>query len=263
MGNSSEFNSNLQIDTNTLSAGGEPAAVTMRTLIIDNDKNTRIFLEEILTRQGHAVSRISNGEEALNLLRDTSFQLVILDIKLAGRVDGLRVLKAVRWRWPETVVIILTAHASLESTLAAIQDGVDGYLVKPVTSEQILKAIQNAFDIRRKRLERALVSQKNSKFTYGPFSIDPQKYQASMNGEMLELTLSEFKLLEYLIQNAERVVSPIELVEAVQGYEPENLREARRIIKWYIYRLRQKIEVESSNPRYIQNVRGVGYILEA
>ena len=165
MGNSSEFNSNLQFDTNTLSVGGEPAAASMRTLIIDNDKNTTIFLEELLKRQGHEVSKISNGEEALNLLRDTSFQLIILDIKLAGRVDGLRVLKAVRWRWPETVVIILTAHVSLESALAAIQDGVDGYLVKPVTSEQILKAIQNTFDIRHKRLERALVSQKSPKFT--------------------------------------------------------------------------------------------------
>jgi len=82
-----------------------------------------------------------------------------------------------------------------------------------------------------------------------------------MHGKVLELTPSEFKLLSYLLQNTDRVVSPMKLVHAVQGYEPENLREARRIIKWYIHRLRRKIEVDPSNPRYIQYVRGVGYVL--
>lgn len=134
----------------------------MRTLIVDDEKNTRIFLEEILARRGHKVQSISSGEEALNILRDTAFNLIILDLTLAGRVDGLRVLKAVRWRWPETVVLILTAHASLESAIAAIQEGVGGYLRKPATSKQILKAIQNAFDIRNRRLEHAMDHRKNS-----------------------------------------------------------------------------------------------------
>jgi DNA-binding response OmpR family regulator len=63
------------------------------------------------------------------------------------------------------------------------------------------------------------------------------------------------------MQNAQRVVSPLELVQAIQGYKADNLRAARRIIKWYIHRLRQKIEADSSKPQYLQNVRGVGYIL--
>jgi len=233
----------------------------MRTLIVDDDKNTSNFLGEILKLKGHEINSVSSGEEALNLLRDTHFQLIILDIKLAGRVDGLRVLKAVRWRWPDTVVIILTAHATLESALVAIREGAGGYLLKPVTSEQILKAIQNAFDLRRRRLERASEINQKSGLKHGPFIIDSQKHEARMNGEMLDLTPSEFKLLEYLIQNAQRVVSPLELVQAIQDYKPDNLRAARRIIKWYIHRLRQKIEVDSSNPQYLQNVRGVGYIL--
>lgn len=233
----------------------------MRTLIVDDEKNTRIFLEETLAHQGHKVQCLSSGEEALSILRDTSFELIILDLNLAGRVGGLRVLKAVRWRWPETVVLILTAHASLESAITAIQEGVGGYLRKPATSKQILKAIQNAFDIRNRRLERALKSQMNSKVEYGPFNIDLQKYDASMYGKVLELTPGEFKLLVYFIQNSDRVISPLELVKAIQGYESENLKEARQIIKWYIHQLRRKIEVDPSNPRYIQNVRGVGYVL--
>lgn len=263
MGNSSDFNSNLQFDSNKLSAGGGSEAGLMQTLIVDDENNARFFLDETLCRLDHEINSVSIGEDALNLLRDTPFQLIILDIKLVGRVDGLRVLKAVRWRWPETVVIILTARATLESALAAIQDGVDGYLLKPVTSEQILKAIQNAFDIRRKRLERALESDRNSKLTHGPFTVDRQKYEASKNGEGLELTPSEFKLLGYLIHNVHRVVSPLELVEAVQGYESHNLRDPRRVIKWYIHQLRRKIEEDSSNPRFIKNMRGVGYKLEA
>ena len=229
------------------------------TLVVDDDEGVRFFLEETLRRDGHIVVAASSGEEALDRMRDTFFDLVMLDLKLSGRVDGLRVLEAVRWRWPETVVVILTAHGSLESAMAAIREGVDGYLLKPVEPDEVRKAVQEALDRRRSlaRLEEA--GQEEHVLQRGPFSVDLTKHLITLDGQPLELTSREFKLLVHLMQNAHRVVSPRELVQVVGQYEAEDLYEARQIVKWYIHRLRRKVEPDPSSPRYVLNVRGVGY----
>ena len=229
------------------------------TLVVDDDEGVRFFLEETLRRDGHIVVAASSGEEALDRMRDTFFDLVMLDLKLSGRVDGLRVLEAVRWRWPETVVVILTAHGSLESAMAAIREGVDGYLLKPVEPDEVRKAVQEALDRRRNlaRLEGA--GQEEHVLQRGSFSIDLTKHLITLDGQPLELTSREFKLLVHLMQNAHRVVSPRELVQVVGQYEAEDLYEARQIVKWYIHRLRRKVEPDPSSPRYVLNVRGVGY----
>jgi DNA-binding response OmpR family regulator len=229
------------------------------TLVVDDDEGVRFFLEETLRRDGHIVVAASSGEEALDRMRDTFFDLVMLDLKLSGRVDGLRVLEAVRWRWPETVVVILTAHGSLESAMAAIREGVDGYLLKPVEPDEVRKAVQEALDRRRSlaRLEEA--GQEEHVLQRGPFSVDLTKHLITLDGQPLELTSREFKLLVHLMQNAHRVLSPRELVQVVGQYEAEDLYEARQIVKWYIHRLRRKVEPDPSSPRYVLNVRGVGY----
>jgi DNA-binding response OmpR family regulator len=229
------------------------------TLVVDDDEGVRFFLEETLRRDGHIVVAASSGEEALDRMRDTFFDLVMLDLKLSGRVDGLRVLEAVRWRWPETVVVILTAHGSLESAMAAIREGVDGYLLKPVEPDDVRKAVHEALDRRRSlaRLEGA--GQEEHVLQRGPFSVDLTKHLITLDGQPLELTSREFKLLVHLMQNAHRVVSPRELVQVVGQYEAEDLYEARQIVKWYIHRLRRKVEPDPSSPRYVLNVRGVGY----
>ena len=203
-----------------------------------------------------------SGEEALDRLRETPFELAVLDLKLGGRVDGLRVLEAIRWRWPETVVIILTGHGSLESAMDAIREGVDGYLLKPVEPNEVRQAVQEALD-RRGRLARSKEMVKEEHLLQqGSFSVDLKKHLATLDGRPLDLTPSEFKLLLCLMQNAQRVVSPRELVRAVRGYECEYEWEAREIIKWYIHRLRRKVEPDPSSPRHILNVRGVGYTFE-
>ena len=102
----------------------------MHTLVVDDEKSICFFLSETLQRVGHTVVTANSGEEALNLLRDTGFDLAMLDLRLGGRVDGLRVLEAIKWRWPETVVIILTAHGSLESAIDAIREGVEVQMVR-------------------------------------------------------------------------------------------------------------------------------------
>ena len=234
-------------------------AERMRTLVVDDEEGIRFFLEETLQRAGYVVTTASSGEEALERLRETPFELVMLDLKLGGSVDGLRVLEAITWRWPQTVVIILTAHGSLESAVAAIRDGVDGYLLKPVEPDELRKAVRDAFE-RRTMLSRAEESREEERaLELGPFRIDLKKHQATLDGQPLELTPREFRLLVHLMQNSDRVVDPKELAWAVQRYECEDLYEARQIVKWYVHRLRRKVEPDPSDPRYILTVHGVGY----
>ena len=229
------------------------------TLVVDDQESVRFFLQETLQRAGHVVETAASGEEALDRMRDTHFDVMVLDLKLGGRVDGLRVLEAARWRWPETVVVILTAHGSLESAMAAIREGVDGYLLKPAEPDRVRQAVQEALDRRRSRTRPGEEERAGYLLQRGPFSIDRRKHLVTLDGRSLELTSREFKLLAHLMRNANQVISPQELVQVVGQYEAEDLYEARQIIKWYIHRLRRKVEPDPSNPRYILNVRGVGY----
>lgn len=231
----------------------------VHTLVVDDEKGVRFFLEETLRRDGHEVETAASGEEALDCLRDTHYDLVMLDLRLGGRTDGLRVLEAIRWRWPETIVIILTAHGSLESAMSAIREGVDGYLLKPVEPIEVRRAVQDALE-RRRVLSRAARAEKESQILEaGPFRIDQEKHLATMDGKTLDLTPQEWALLVHLIENRQKVLCPEDLVRVVRDYEPDDLYEARQIIKWYVHRLRRKVEPNPSKPRYILNVRGVGY----
>ena len=233
-------------------------AELIRTLVADDEERVRYVLEETLRRVGHVVVTASSGEEALDLLRDTSFDVAVVDLKLGGHVDGLRVLEALRWRWPGTAVVILTAHGSLGSALAAIREGVDAYLLKPSKPAEVRQAVQEALE-RRKDLRGQAEGTEGHVIRCGGFSVDLEQLLATRDGQPLNLTPQELQLLAHLMQNAPRVVPPLELVQAVRECELEDPYEARQIIKWYIHRLRRQVEPNPSTPRHILNVRGVGY----
>ena len=231
----------------------------LRTLVVDDEEKIRFFLTETLERVGHVVTAVASGEEALDRLQETAFDLAILDLKLGGPIDGQRILEAIRWRWPTTVVIMLTAHGSLESAVDAIQEGVDGYLLKPVRPADVRQAVEEALYRRQKLLEAEEQDLTDQILERGPFSVDLERHEVTYEGRPLDLSPRDFKLLVHLMQNAPQVVGPKQLVRVVRQYEPDHMHEAREIIKWYIHRLRKKVEPDPSNPRYILNVRGVGY----
>ncbi|HET9909094.1 MAG TPA: response regulator transcription factor [Anaerolineales bacterium] len=231
---------------------------SLRALVVDDEEGVRFFLIETLQRMGHVVTEASSGEEALDHLRDTAFDLAILDLKLGGPADGQRVLESIRWRWPATMVIMLTAHGSLESAVEAIHEGVDGYLLKPVRPIDVRRAVQKALH-RRQKLIVAEPEPLDHRLQRGPFHIDLERYEAKFEGQILSLSPRDFALLHYLMQKAPQVVSAAELVKVIRQYEPEYAGEARTMIKWYVHQLRKKVEPNPAKPRYILNVRGVGY----
>ena len=230
----------------------------IHTLVVDDEPGVRFFVEETLHRSGHDVTTVKSGEEALKTLRDTPFDVVVLDLKLGGKVDGIKVLEAIRWRWPQTSVIIFTAHGSLDTALEAIDHGIEKYVQKPLSPKELRKVVEDVLAARKKQQLKSQ-DERRQILRKGPFRVDEGLHQVKMFEEKLDLTPSEFTLIVHLLRNDDRVISPEELVEVVRGYEPEDVIEARQIIKWYIHRLRQKVEQDSSHPKFILNVRGVGY----
>ena len=233
---------------------------TRQVLVVDDEAGIRFFLKELLQQAGHHVETAADGEAALEKLRDFPFDLAILDLHLGGRVDGMRILEAIKWRWPNTAVIILTAHGTLESALSAIREGVDGYLLKPAETAEVRQVIHEVLQRQSDKQTAPNMTEPQHQLQWDGLLLDEKKYLASLHDKELDLTAQEFKLLTFFMQNKHCVLSPTELVGAVHEYVIDSEREARDIIKWYIYRLRQKIEPNPSTPHYITNVRGVGYV---
>lgn len=262
-----------------------------KILIVDDDPSIRSTLKEVLSRESYQVVTAGSGEEALNVMRGTSFDLALLDLKMAG-MDGLSLMKEIRRRSPFTGIIMLTGYATLESAIGALRQGAHDYLLKPCEPDLLKDSIREGLkkqwrDIRRRelidRLEQGVRElsavntdqlqqesmldleidepETNSRFLrVGGLLVDLRKHIVTMNGEPVNLTPTEFSVLASLAESAGTVLKCEELVSRAQGYDcPE--QEARTIIKTHISHLRQKLERDPSEPSHILNVRGVGYML--
>ncbi len=268
-----------------------------RVLVVDDEQPVRVTLKEVLSREGYEVLTASSGQEALQVMRDTAIDLVMVDLKMEG-MDGLTLMGEIKQRWPMTVLIILTGYATLESALKALRYGAHDYLLKPSGPEDIKRSVREGLEkrwreVRRKDLlaqieagvreltaEGFLMeaagetealegagpadfrSESPSLLKVGQLVIDLRKHKATLDGRSLNLTPVEFGTLTYLAREAGRVVTCSTLVKEVQGYDCHE-QEARTIMKTHIRHLRQKLEADPSNPEYILNVRGVGYMLVA
>ncbi|MGH2592908.1 MAG: response regulator transcription factor [Anaerolineae bacterium] len=253
---------------------------SFQILVVDDEAAMRATLSEILTGEGYRVTTAENGETALEHLRQNAIDLMLLDLKMDG-LDGLQVTEAAQSSSPDTVIVMLTAHGTLESAINAMRRGAHDYLLKPAAVPEILAAVDRGLKQRSQALrQRDLItlmqrairelqvpgagmpgeSDSRDRFIQSRgVSLDLQRHVATAHGNLLDLTLTEFKLMAYLMQHPDQVISPRELVLAVQGYEADE-HEARAIVRVHVRRLRQKLEPDPDNPKYVLNVRGVGYL---
>ncbi|HJW84983.1 MAG TPA: response regulator transcription factor [Anaerolineae bacterium] len=255
-----------------------------RLLIVDDERTTRLSLSEIFTLRGAQVTTAADGQEAIDLLRQFAFDLIVLDLKMPG-MSGLQVLEEAQRIAPATVVILLTAHASVDSAISALRRGVFDYVLKPAQPRMIVEAVERGL-IKRQEYSRrqnlvGLMEQTVSALKggqpspgggaspaatstgpiqIGPIRVDLKRREARLSGDLLVLTPTEFDTLAYLVQHADRVVSCRELVRAVHGYDTTE-REARPIMRVHIHRLRQKIEADAMRPERLLTVRAAGYML--
>jgi DNA-binding response OmpR family regulator len=265
---------------------------TARVLVVDDEQPVRVTLKEVLSREGYIVLTASSGQEALQVMRDMAIDLVMVDLKMEG-MDGLTLIEGIKQRWPATVLIILTGYATLESALKALRCGAHDYLLKPSGPEDIKRSVREGLEKRwRETRRKDLLAQieagvreltedlpagavrgpevsgevapglpeSSLVLQVGKLAIHVQKHMATLNGQLLNLTPVEFGTLTHLARETGRVVTCSALVKSVQGYDCYE-QEARTIMKTHIRHLRQKLESDPSDPEYILNVRGMGYML--
>ncbi len=258
-------------------------------LIVDDERTTRLSLSEIFSLRGALTATAADGQEALDLIAHQTFDLIVLDIKMPG-VSGLQVLETVQQTSPATIVILLTAHATVDSAIRALRQGAFDYLLKPAQPRTIIEVVERGLAKRQEYLRRqslvGLMEQTVEAFRQGAapatpsnpatpavtaeaaiaqagdLVVDLQRREARLADQLLELTPTEFETLVYLVQHTERVVSCRDLVKAVHGYDT-NEHAARPIMRVHIHRLRQKIEIDATAPMRLLTIRSAGYMLTA
>jgi len=252
-----------------------------RILIVDDEANIRKILNRTLAQAGWDAETASSGAEAIEMVSQENYDLVLLDLYMEP-IDGMKVFEKIRQRDADTVVIILTAHGSIESAVEALRLGAYDYLFKPATPKAIQLRVRDGLSrrqqaLRRRRLLSQLDNLKNmladldakegfepdpeiaSRFLRsGELLIDRWHRTATLGGMLLDLTTTEFDILHCLVEAAPELRTSQELVTLALGYDAEE-SEARNIIKWHIHQLRSKIEPDNEKPQFIITVRYKGY----
>ena len=219
-----------------------------RILVIDDDPAVTSVLRRGLSYEGFAVDTASSGAEGLEIARERSPDLVILDVMMPG-MDGLEVLSRLRAADEGLPVLFLTAKDAPADQIQGLQRGADDYVVKPFVFGILLARVQAL--LRRSEAERPAV------LRFADLSLDMGARRAERGTRDIDLTKTEFQLLEELLRQPRRVLSREILMEHVWGYDFEG---NTNVLEVYVRQLRQKLEA-AGEPRLIQTVRGVGYVV--
>lgn len=265
-------------------------------LAVDEDAASRYSMSRVLRRAGCAVSEAADGQEALEHIDRHEFDLTVTEIWLPD-MDGIELLRQIKARSPEAIVILMTAAASLETAVEALRLGAWDYLLKPCSSQDLCssvgRGIERARRLKRRRQlldgiqrdARALAREDfdfaqtpreakvepqrppyregaSAALRLGPLTVFPGRYQAAAGGEAVSLTPTEFDLLLYLAAHRGRIVSCQELVREVRGYGIAEA-EAREVIRPHVSNLRGKLKGMGVDADLVVNVRGIGYRLGA
>ena len=223
----------------------------MRVLIVEDDRQLRSSMTRGLREASHIVEQAPTGEQAIALAKSSTFDVVILDVRLPD-VDGLAVCRAIRAAGNRVPILMLTALDGVDQRIAGLDGGADDYLTKPFDFGELLARLRA---LGRRRLDALLET-----ITVGDLVVDTARRCARRNGREIELTAKEFALLVYLARNAGRVVSRAELLQHVWD-DPSN--SYSNIIDVYAGRLRRKIDEDEREPALFKTVRGAGFMLES
>ena len=221
----------------------------MRLLIAEDEKNLNKILAQQLRDNGYSVDACFDGEDALDHIRMTDYDGVILDIMMP-KLDGLEVLKKMRADRIDTPVLFLTARDSVADRVEGLDLGADDYLTKPFAFEELLARVRVL--IRKKS------GNKTNTYTLADLTLDAQSREVKRGDTPISLSSKEFAILEYMIMNKNVVLSRDNLERHIWSYDYEG---SSNMIDVYIRYLRKKID-EKFEPNLIHTVRGVGYVLK-
>lgn len=221
----------------------------MKLLIIEDEAKTAAYLRKGLSEQGFVVDISENGELGLELIHQTGYDLIILDVMLPGR-DGWAVLSRLRSLGRDFPVLMLTARDAVEDRVKGLNLGADDYLVKPFAFSELLARV-------RTLLRRGPVRQPEV-LRVADLEIEVSKQRVTRGGKRVDLTPKEFALLSLLARRAGEVVSRSVIMEQVWDI---NFDAETNVVEVHVRRLRSKVDVPFAN-QLIHTVRGVGYVLD-
>ena len=217
-------------------------------LIVDDDIKLVKLLQTYFDKDGFITYSVNDGLDALTAVREKKPDIVVLDLMLPG-LDGWDVCRRIR-RDSDVPIIMLTARDEESDRLVGLEIGADDYVTKPFSPKEVVARAKVI--LRRTHKEMA----RYEPMKVGNLVIDLERHQVTQDAQPVELTPTEFKLLELLVSNTGRVFSRLQIVEQTQGYSFEGYE---RTIDAHIKNLRRKIEVTPKTPQYIQTVYGIGY----
>jgi DNA-binding response OmpR family regulator len=222
-------------------------------LVVEDDRAVARGLEYGLRDEGFTVLWAETGQQALDLARTHNPDLVLLDIRLPD-ISGFDVCRQIRAEDMHQPILMLTARDEEVDKVLGLELGADDYVVKPYSLRELISRIRALL---RRAYGDLAVPPTGKQLRFGELKVDLERWQVMRQGRAIDLTPTEFRLLRYLISNPDRPVSRNELIEAIWGYASEIGSE--RTIDVHIRHLREKLEKDPADPRWIVTVRGVGY----
>ncbi|HYF90624.1 MAG TPA: response regulator transcription factor [Symbiobacteriaceae bacterium] len=221
-------------------------------LIIDDEPRIQRFIRANLTAAGFEVALAGTAADAVNVCEQRDPDLILLDLGLPD-MDGLELFQRLRGM-TESPVVILTARGSAAEKVKGLDMGADDYIAKPFDVNELLARVRAVM----RRSQKGAGGPAKARVDVGPLALDVARYEARLNGELVHLTPTEFKLLAYLATNADRVVLHEELLSHVWGPEYRGAVEYLRVT---VLRIRQKLGDHPDVKQLIRNVVGIGYKL--
>jgi len=225
-----------------------------RILVVDDEPQIRRVMRTTLTADGYEVSDARSGEEAVEMLGEERFDLILLDVNLPG-MNGLEACRVIRsgTSVPDVAIIVLTVRNAEKDKVEALDAGADDYVVKPFSTPELLARIRAA-------LRRALVPADAApqRISLKDVEVDFVSRQATVRGRSARLTPKEFDLLRYLVTHPNKAIAHRELLQAVWGPDYGDEVEYLRV---FVNQLRKKIEPQPAKPRYLVTEPWVGYRL--
>jgi two-component system response regulator MprA len=220
----------------------------MRVLVVDDEPAFRQAITRALTLDGYRVDDVGGGAEALERLADGGVDAIVLDVSMPAP-DGLEVSRRLRDAGDRTPILMLTARDAIDDRVAGLDAGADDYLVKPFALQELLA--------RLRALMRRGGEGPNEVLCFADVRLDPAAYEVSRGGRAIELTRTEFLLLELFMRNPRQALPRSTIFERVWGYDFGTRSNSLGV---YVGYLRRKLE-EGGEPRLLHTIRGIGYVL--
>ncbi len=224
-----------------------------RILVVEDEESLAEAISFLLSKEGFDVAIAADGPSAIELFDKGGADLILLDLMLPG-LSGTEVCRQIRSKSP-VPIIMLTAKDSEIDKVVGLEIGADDYVTKPYSSRELIARIRAVL----RRGEMSDPSLDTGVLTVGPVHLDADRHIISVNGQQVSLPLKEFELLEFLMRNAGRVLTRMQLIDRVWGSDYVG---DTKTLDVHIKRLRAKVEVDPANPELIQTVRGMGYKME-